>query len=81
MKTKAKTIFKYSLGSVISTCFFIVVMVLIFQAIPSENEKLLYTLLGVLAAKFSDIVSFFFGSSQGSSDKTDIIANGNKPKE
>jgi len=34
---------------------------------------MLYILLGALVAKFGDVVSYFYGSSKGSSDKTEIM--------
>jgi len=77
---KLKDIFMYILGALIFLLFFAIVGVLIWKEIPSPNYELLYMLLGILGAKFSDVVSYFFGSSKGSSDKTKLM-NGHNIKE
>jgi hypothetical protein len=40
---------------------------------PELNKDLGLIVIGVLAAKFSDVVAYFFGSSKGSSDKTKML--------
>ncbi len=77
---KAKEIYMYGLGALVFFSFTGTIALLVFKAVPEMNEKLLYTLLGVLAAKAGDVVSYFFGSSKGSADKTALLAqnaNGN----
>ena len=72
---KNKTVYMYTLGAVIVACFFAVIYLLVAMAMPPANENMLYILLGVLAAKFSDVVGYFFGSSAGSANKDSIIEN------
>lgn len=48
--------------------------------VPSENKDALYMLIGALVSSYTIIISYFFGSSKGSADKTDALVN-NKPKE
>lgn len=76
---KSKELYMYILGGLIVIAFFIIIYVLITKEIPALNEQLLLILLGVLAAKFSDVVSYFFGSSKGSADKSEYLekTNGN----
>ena len=63
----------YALGAIIAVCFFVITAFLIFQKIPESNEKLIYLLLGTLVGSFGTVVNYFYGSSKGSSDKTDLI--------
>lgn len=45
-----------------------------FLDIPKDNHRAVDTVLGfVLGTIVAGIIGFYFGSSQGSSDKTDII--------
>ena len=41
--------------------------------ITGEDKELLYILIGTLAAKFSDVFAYYFGSSSSSRKKDDII--------
>ena len=50
--------------------------------IQGESLQLLNTFLGILAAAFTAIVSYYFGSSSGSKDKDDTISGlVDKPKD
>jgi len=48
------------------------------RLVESNTKDVVLYILGVLSAIITQIFSFYFGSSQGSSDKTDII-RGMKP--
>lgn len=53
-----------------------VILILLLKDYQNLNEKVygaLLTLLGVLAACFKDVFSFFFGSSKGSEKKDDAM--------
>lgn len=53
-----------------------VIWILLLKDYTNLNEKVygaLLTLLGVLAACFKDVYSFFFGSSKGSEKKDDAM--------
>lgn len=69
----SKAIYMYILGGVVVVGIMIIVALLIYVELPSGNRDVLFILVGTLAAKFSDVVSYFYGSSKGSSDKTTII--------
>ena len=38
------------------------------------NKEIGLMLIGVLTAKFSDVIAYFFNSTKGSQEKTDIIS-------
>lgn len=80
MNTKFKNAYMYGLGAIIVACFFGVIYLLIAVAMPPANEKMLYIMLGILGAKFSDVVGYFYGSSAGSASKDETIRDlQNKP--
>jgi len=70
---KSRDIFMYVLGGLIVVAFFAVIIILLTVSMPTTNENMLYILLGALVAKFGDVVSYFYGSSKGSSDKTELL--------
>ena len=70
----------YILGVVIVVGFFLLLYFLIFRAMPTENQRMLDVVVGALIGSFTTVVGYFYGSSKGSSDKTEIMANGNAPK-
>lgn len=74
---KIKEIFQYSLGALIVTGFFFILYVIFKKALPDGNKDIGLLVIGALIAKFGDVVAYFFGSSKGSADKTEMI---NKPK-
>ena len=43
-------------------------------SIPEGNRDAVMIVIGIITSKFSTIVDFFYGSSKGSSDKTDAMA-------
>jgi len=72
-----KEIYMYVLGALIAIGLFVIIYFLIKIAAPVENKDALLILLGVIAASFNNVVGYFFGSSKGSADKTELM----KPKE
>jgi len=72
---KAKDIFFYVLGTVIVIGFFVVLIVLI------KTDKFpdsLNMAIGALLAAFGTVVGYFFGSSKGSAEKSELL-NGKVP--
>ena len=69
----AKDLFMYGLGALISICFFVVLYLLIFKPIPPENRDVFYLILGALIGLESTIVNYFYGSSRGSAEKSELI--------
>lgn len=72
---KYKEIFQYILGALIVSGFFALLILLVLSAVPSENKDLLNLVVGSLIGSFSGIVSYFFGSSLGSSKKDELLKN------
>ena len=66
MKDK-KEIYMYVLGAVIVLGFFGVVIYKLYKGSDIQLE------IGALLASFAAVVGYFFGSSKGSSDKTDML--------
>ena len=71
---KAKTIFQYCLGGAIVLAFFAIVGLLLYKTVPESNKDLLNLVVGALIGSFTAIVGYFFGSSLGSAEKTEIIS-------
>ena len=65
----------YLLGALIVIAFFGTIYLLARIEMPISNKDLLLMVIGALVAKFSDVVNYFFGSSKGSSDKNELLAN------
>lgn len=78
---KFSDVFMYALGAIVVLGFMGLLGILIFKGVPEENSELLYLAIGALIGFASAVVNYFYGSSKGSDKKTDIMANGNKPKE
>ena len=70
-----KEVYMYVLASLLFIGFFIVLVLLLKHAIPEENKELVHTLLGVLGTCFVMTITYFFGSSKGSADKTEMMNN------
>ena len=52
---------------------FVLFAILIFVEVTTEAKDILIYILGVLSAAVTQILSYYFGSSQGSKDKSDEI--------
>lgn len=75
---KTRELYMYILGGLIVTGFFATLYIVFKIEMPAQNKDIALILLGVLGAKFGDVIAYFYGSSKGSSDKTEMI-NRNKP--
>jgi len=64
----------YILGGIIIVGFFALLIMLVLNAVPTENSDLLNLVVGALIGSFASVVQFYYGSSQGSKDKTKIMA-------
>lgn len=63
------------LALILLTLTFVLFGIVMFDSTPVESSRkdILIYILGVLSAISSQIVSYYFGSSQGSKDKTDAM--------
>ena len=70
-------IFQYALAAIVVGALIATIMVLTqVELSPSVHDAMLI-LLGVEASGFTAVIQFFFGSSKGSADKTEMLKNGN----
>ena len=70
---KVKDIYMYSLGALVVIGFFALIYMVFFTAIPTVNKEIGLMVIGALVANFNQIVAYFFGSSKGSADKTEMM--------
>jgi hypothetical protein len=70
---KYKDVFQYVLGALITIGFFVLMVGLVYTAVPEMNKDLLNLVTGALIGSFATIVGYFFGSSKGSSDKNELL--------
>tara|TARA_R100001129_G_scaffold182748_1_gene163819 strand:+ start:220 stop:486 length:267 start_codon:yes stop_codon:yes gene_type:complete len=61
-------------GGVVMALAAIIILLLFWQEIPEGNRDLALVLLGVALGWAGSVVNFHFGSSQGSKDKTSLMA-------
>lgn len=80
MKNNINTIFMYGLGALIVAGFFVLLVFLVLIPIPQGNNEVLYLAIGSLLAAFSAVVGYFYGSSAGSKQKTEILAKQSEKK-
>lgn len=71
-----KDIYQYALAALIVLSFVAIVILVIITG--SQDNAVMNTLTGALAAIVVMVAGYFFGSSKGSAEKNDIIANGKK---
>lgn len=69
----AKDIFQYVLGTVVVITFIILLWFLFKKEIPQTNMNLLSLIIGALIGSFTTVVQYFFGSSKGSAEKSEIL--------
>jgi len=74
MKKQTKETFMYVLAALLVLSILAIVLVLIFVEIPNPNKDMLYMVIGALISAFTAVVSYFFGSSKGSADKTELMS-------
>jgi len=61
------------LGSIIVALFFSIIGLLFFFEPPYENLQIINILIGSVCGAFVTIISYYFGSSKGSQDKTEAM--------
>jgi uncharacterized membrane protein YbhN (UPF0104 family) len=71
---KSKDIFQYILGALIVAGFFVLLYLLISTEVPEKNTNVLNLVIGALIGSFTTIVGYFYGSSKGSSEKTELLS-------
>ena len=69
-----KDIFQYVLGALIVAGFFTLLYLLVSKTVPEINKDLLNLVVGALIGSFATVVGYFFGSSKGSAEKTELLS-------
>lgn len=64
----------YALGALVALGFFTITFYLIYSG---KYDDAVMLIIGALIGAFSTVVGYFFGSSKGSADKTELL---NQPK-
>lgn len=75
MDKAKKDWFQYALAAAFILGYFIVLYRLLTVPVPVENRDAVNILFGILSASVGAVVGYFFGSSKGSSEKNEILAN------
>jgi hypothetical protein len=75
MKAGGNDIMMLVTGSVGLLAFLAIVYSVLFRTLPESNEKLIYHLLGMVEGVVITIFAYYFGSSKGSKDKSDLLEN------
>lgn len=65
----------YVLAWVLVVGFLVLIGFLLKVPVPEDQNGVLFMLFGALAAGFSQVLSFFFGSNKSSENKTDMLFN------
>jgi dolichol kinase len=63
------------LAGFILFAFLLMLVIMAFHTVPTENKDLVDTLLGVLGTAFAGVVGYFFGSNSSSKVKDATIAS------
>jgi hypothetical protein len=79
VKKRTKDIFMFGLAGLITLGYFSLVGIVLFVPIPKGSGLYVGMLFGGLQSAFISVISYFYGSSSGSAEKTAIMANGGKP--
>lgn len=73
---KTREIYFYAIGAIFIIGFFVCLALVIVKPLPTENSTITSIMFGSLVAGVTTILGYFYGSSKGSADKTEIL---NKP--
>ena len=64
---------KYILAWFLGAGFFSLIIMLMFFGVKDEAKEIVFTLLGSFGTAFGMAMSYFFGSSEGSKEKTKLL--------
>jgi hypothetical protein len=69
----ARGVFLFSLGTAIIVGTFYILYRLTVQEIPLGNQRVIDMLIGAVLGSYVTVISYFFGSSQGSVNKQEQL--------
>ena len=67
---------RYILAWFLGFGLFLLIVLLVFFDIREGSKEIVYTLLGSFSTAFTMTINYFFGSSEGSKEKTKMISKG-----
>lgn len=73
-----KNSFMQILAIVVVLLTFAMIAVLQFRPLIQENKELLYTVFGIMLGWAGTIITYYWGTSKSSQDKTDMMSGGNQ---
>lgn len=76
-----KEVFQYLLAIVIILTIGWVLDKIFTTGIPEVNKDMGYMLVGAFITAFSQVIHFFFGSSMGSKEKTEMLSKNKETKQ
>lgn len=68
------------IACVVMAGFFAILLVMMFRGIPPESKEPALILLGALGSAFAGTISYYFGSTAGSAEKSRLLAQAAPPK-
>jgi hypothetical protein len=71
---KIKDVFQYALAALIVIVVVVLIYVVFKTPLPAENKDIALMVIGALVMKFGDVIAYFFNSTKGSAEKTEIIS-------
>ncbi len=75
MKQNLKEAYQYLLATIIVLGIIWLFSQVLITEIPANNQKIIDVLSGSFVSAFTLVIGYFFGSSMGSSRKTEIMEN------
>ena len=69
---KTKDIFFYTLGTIVVIGYFIILGIKVYKGNDQTAESLM---IGSLVGAFGTIIGYWYGSSKGSAEKTELLNN------
>ena len=64
---------KNVLAYIWSIASIVFLFVAVIKPVPQANEKIIYLFIGIFSGVIGTVISFYFGSSQGSDEKSKIL--------
>jgi hypothetical protein len=74
-------LFKYIVGGTILLAFLIIVYALAFKSIAESNKDIFIHTIGIVEGAVITMVGYYFGTSSGSKEKSEVIAEALKTEQ
>jgi hypothetical protein len=70
---KPEKIIQYCFGGLVVLGLFVVMGLLLWKPIPPENKSTFEIIAGALTGSVITVIAYYFGSSKGSADKSEMM--------